>query len=208
MVRGGGVICKKLFGKKYGKKLPVWAGLFICWFLIGFWHGGNWNYIIGVGLFQWFIIVLGELFEPLLDKIVLVFHINTECFSWKIFRCIRTTFLFMIGLSMFRCYNGMTQVFDVYKAAFDVYNPWILFDGSLQCLGLDILEIRILTGSLIILSLSAAIKILSKKSVRAWLWEQNIAAQWIIWIALIFAVITFGYYGPGFNPESFIYNKF
>ncbi|MBQ4275760.1 MAG: hypothetical protein II717_04440, partial [Lachnospiraceae bacterium] len=36
-----GGLTKKVFGKKLGKKIPVWIGLMISWFLVGFWHGGG-----------------------------------------------------------------------------------------------------------------------------------------------------------------------
>ncbi len=60
--------CKKRLGKNYENKynIPVYLGLLISWFLIGLWHGGGWNYIFGVGLYMWLIIVSGELLKPFL----------------------------------------------------------------------------------------------------------------------------------------------
>ena len=58
-----GAESKKAFGKKFGKKVPTWIGLMISWFLIGFWHGGQWNYIIGVGIFFGVVIILSEMLE-------------------------------------------------------------------------------------------------------------------------------------------------
>ena len=57
---------------------------------------------------------------------------NRDCFSYHAFQVIRTFILFTIGLSMFRCYNGLGQVKEVWKAAFAINNPWIFFDDSLN----------------------------------------------------------------------------
>jgi len=39
------------FGKTASKAIPTYIGMFITWFLVGFWHGGTLNYLFGSGLF-------------------------------------------------------------------------------------------------------------------------------------------------------------
>lgn len=62
--------CTKKIGKSYEKKfnLPVYMAMFITWFLIGFWHGGKWNYIFGSGLYYWFVITVSEICSPLFSR--------------------------------------------------------------------------------------------------------------------------------------------
>ena len=121
---------KKLFGKKVGKKLPTWIGLMISWFLVGFWHGGGWNYIFGVGIFYGFIIVAGDVLSPFLGWLVKLLRINVEAFSWKAFRVVRTWFFFGFGLSFFRAGNLMDGLRNL-KLTFTISNPWIFFTGEL-----------------------------------------------------------------------------
>ena len=38
------------FGKKRGEQITTFTGMFVLWFAVGIWHGGDWKYIIGSGL--------------------------------------------------------------------------------------------------------------------------------------------------------------
>jgi len=93
---------KKVFGKKWGKKLTTYCGMFILWFTVGLWHGGATKYIIGSGLLHWFYIVSGEIFEPLFNKIAKILHINKENFLFKFWQIVRTFILVCIGDLFFR----------------------------------------------------------------------------------------------------------
>ena len=203
-----GKATKKTFGKKWGKKIPTWCGLFISWFLIGFWHGGAWNYIIGVGLLFWAIIVVSEMLEKPVTFVVDKIGFNRDCFSYHAFQVIRTFILFTIGLSMFRCYNGLGQVKEVWKAAFAINNPWIFFDDSLYALGLDVKDMHVLWFFMLVLILSGFIRYYTKKSIRQLVAEQNIVFRWILYLALFFAVIIYGCYGSGYDAADFIYQQF
>ena len=55
----------------------------------------------------------------------------------------------------------------------------------------------------------AAVSVLgNKKSVRSRLKETHIAVRWVILLALLWCVVVFGIYGPGYNPADFIYGGF
>lgn len=203
-----GAKMKKRFGKKYGKKIPVWLGLFLSWFLIGMWHGGAWNYIVGVGLLMWLFIVLGELCEPLFGWLIRKLQINTECFSWRLFQSVRTFCCFAIGLSLFRSYGGLMEGMKIWKSALSTFNPQILLDGSLLKLGLDAKEMGVLVAALCVLAISGILRIYLKRPLRDWLAEQNMAFRWIVLYILAFAVIIFGCYGIGYDSSAFIYEAF
>lgn len=199
---------KKAFGKKTGKKIPTWIGLMISWFLIGFWHGGQWNYIIGVGLFFGFIIVSGEALEPFFKKVIALLKINTEAVSYRIFQRLRTFFFFMVGLSFFRSYDGFGVGLKIWKNALTVFNPWIFFDGSLLNLGLTQKDINILFFWGIVLAGSGLLTFFTKKSLRELVAEQNLVFRWILYFILLFSVLILGCYGIEFSSASFIYQRF
>lgn len=202
-----GKITKKLFGKKYGKKIPTWIGLMLSWFLVGFWHGGHWNYIFGVGILFGVIIILGDALSPVFAKITALLKINTEAFSWKAFRVVRTWFFFMTGLSFFRA-GGLRTGFNNIKLAVSVFNPWILFDGSLYRLGLTATDYHILLFFIGIAVTAGLLKYFTKKSVRELISRQNTVFRWILYLLLIYAIIVYGCYGVGFSSASFIYQGF
>lgn len=198
---------KKIFGKKYGKKIPIWCGLFFSWFLIGFWHGGSWNYIIGVGLWMWFAIILGDAAGNIFKKAASLLSIRMDCFSWRLFQSIRTVMLFAFGLGIFHAAGFMSGL-KIYKAGFSVFNPWIFFDESFLEMGLTAIDYRILRLSALIIVAAGMVRFVKKISVRKWIAGQNIAFRWLIWIGLFLIVLIYGKYGPGYDAAEFIYRGF
>lgn len=199
--------CKNKFGKGYEKKfnLPVYLALFISWFLIGLWHGGGWNYIFGVGLYMWAVIVIGELLSPIFSWFTKILRINTECFSWKLFQRVRTFIFFIFGLSFFRA-ESLRDGFAMWKSAFSLCNPWIFFDYSLYKLGLTKDEWLILLIGLIILAIVSILQ--QSGSVREKLHRQNFVFRLLLFVVIVVMIINWGCYGADFVAEDFIYGRF
>lgn len=199
--------CKKKFGKGYEQKfnLPLYVSLFVSWFLIGLWHGGGWNYIFGVGLYMWFVIVLSDITKPLFDKLKATFKIKTDCFSYRLFQRVRTFILFMFGLSFFRA-NTLEDGLLMWKAAFAEFNPWILFDKSLYYLGLEKEECFIVFIGLLIVFIVSFVK--QKGDVREQIRKQNFTFRVLIFAVLFVLTVAWGYYGMGFEAANFIYGRF
>ena len=200
-------ITKKRFGKKVGKKIPVWLGLMISWLIIGFWHGGGYNYIFGVGVYMGIIIVASEIIETPTKKIVLALGLNQEAISYKLFQMLRTFILITIGNSFFRAVS-LADGFRMWKRFFEVINPWILFDGSIYNLGLAEIDVKILFFSVVLLIIVGIIKIEKGEEIRVLIASQNIVFRWGIYIALLLIVVIYGKYGPGYSASEFIYKGF
>lgn len=205
--QGIGAKIKKKFGKKAGKKIPLYLVTMISWFIVGFWHGGGWNYIFGVGLFYGIVIVLGQILEPQFKGWIRILKINTECFSWQLFQMARTFLVLVFANSLFRAVS-LKSGFQMWKMAFAQWNPWIFFDKSLYELGLNQTEWEILMASMLVLLGCGLLRYFLKMPVRQWLGRQNLLFRWGIMILLIVWVFVYGYYGPGFDAQSFIYFQF
>jgi len=96
-----GSFAKAKLGKKQGKKIPSYLAMLVLWLAMGLWHGGDWKYIIGEGLWYWFVIVLGQIFEETFKKI----RKKTgffDSFVWKMIQIIRTNLIFAFGMIFFR----------------------------------------------------------------------------------------------------------
>lgn len=197
--------CKKRFGKKVAKTLPTQVGLIVPWFFIGFWHGGSWKYICASGLFFYIMIVGGQLLQPIFDRIKALLKINTECFSWVLFSRIRTFILFTMSVSVGRALS-LKHGIAMWKQCFAEFNFHILFDGSLANIGLDKPDLMVLVVSLLVLFVISLLQ--QKGSVREMLARQNLVFRWGVILALIFSILIFGYYGPGYDATSFIYGQF
>lgn len=196
---------KKRFGRKAANQITTWLGMLIVWLLIGLWHGGDWKFIIGMGLWFYACIVLGEILKPVFSRLIRLLRINTETGGWHFLQSCRVFILAAIGNVFFRL-PDLRIAAEVIKRAFSVWNPWILFDGSLYQLGLSEKNCRLLV---VCLTFGVLISQLQRKeSVRAMIRRQNIALRWTIWIALIVSIVVFGMYGPGYEQTAFIYQQF
>ena len=196
---------KNKLGKKASKKITLYLSMLIMWLIIGIWHGGAYTYILASGILQFIFILLEDLLEPVAVKVTSFFKINREVFSYRLYQVIRTFFLFTFAMIFFRA-ASISEGISIIKNAF-VWNPWILLDhSSLFNAGLDILDFRVLVISLIILFV---VELLSRKeNIREKFFEQNIVFRWSIVFILLFMIIIFGCYGPGYDTTSFIYRQF
>ncbi len=196
---------KERFGKKRGKQLTTFVGMFVLWFTVGVWHGGDWKYVIGSGLLHWCYIVTGELLTPFFQKTMERMHVKPQSKWLDVFRMVRTFFLVCIGLVFFRAESVSHAVHMLWKAV-SVWNVGALFDGSIFTLGLDMIEFVIAVVSLLIL---LAVSLLQQKgSVRERIAGMKLPVRWMIWYALLFYTILLGYYGPGYSAAEFIYQGF
>lgn len=196
---------KQKFGKKRGKQYTTFAAMFILWFTVGVWHGGDWKYVIGSGLLHWFYIVMEELLEAPCGKLLDRLHISRDNKGINLFRVLRTFFLVCIGDLFFRA-QSVGAAAAMLKAAVSVWNPQILWNGALFTLGLDKIDFAIAVVSLLILS---AVSLMQRKgSVRDLIAKQILPVRWAVWYALLFSVILFGCYGPEYSAAEFIYQGF
>ncbi len=195
---------KAKFGKKAGKKVPTYFGLLILWFTVGFWHGGLWKYIFGSGLIHCFYMIISMLFENQFKQVNKFFGFNTESFSFKMFRRIRTTLLVCSGFVFFRAESFMTAI-DMYKKM-GTFNLNIIATGGVTALGLEYPDLIVLILAVVLLFVISHLQ--QTGSVRDALSAQNLPFRWICYIGLFLIVLVYGQYGPGYNAASFIYQNF
>lgn len=202
---------KKKFGKRFGKFVPTAIGMFFLWMVMGMWHG-SFKYIIGVSLWYWTILILGDLLSPVLDKIIRLFNVNTESFSWHLFQSIRTYLIYAVGAVFFRT-DGFGQAVKLLKSLITMFaggstpNSWVLFDGSILNFGVSYGDLNIIIFAVAML---AVVAVLREKYgyARNWMEKQILVFRWMIWITLFVIVLVLGNYGPGYNASEFIYQGF
>ena len=196
---------KEKFGKKKGKQYTTFAAMFILWFTVGVWHGGDWKYVIGSGLLHWCYIVLEELLAAPCARAMDRMHIRADGKGIAVVRVLRTFFLVCIGDLFFRA-ASVGDAFAMLRKAVAVWNPQILWNGALLNLGLEPEELLIALVSLLILWLVSCLQ--QKESVRERIGRKPLPVRWVIWYALLFYVILLGCYGPGYSASEFIYQGF
>ncbi|MEY8335440.1 hypothetical protein AALB53_20425 [Lachnospiraceae bacterium 47-T17] len=201
---------KKKFDRKVSKFLVNAIGMFVLWMVMGIWHGGM-KYIVGVSLWYWFILMLGELFIPVFLKVASLLNMKTESFAWHLFQSSRTYLIYAIGATFFSVgvSEGLSLLQDAWKVLTvkNYANPWIFFDGSILDLGITYGDINIFVISILMLLVVAVLR--EKYGyARIWIQKQSFIFRWLIWIGLFIMVLIWGKYGPGYNASEFIYQGF
>lgn len=199
---------KKHFSKRIAKFVPWTVGMGILWFVMGFWHGSV-QHILGVSVWFWTLLVIGELCAPISKRMITLLHIDTECFSWHLFQSIRTYVLYALGVVFFSA-SGLKQAIEHYIILFHTFgdwNPWIFFDGSITGLGVTLTDVNIIIMGVFCLFVVANLR--EKYGyARTWIEKQILPFRWFIWIWLFVMVLIYGMYGPGYDASAFIYEGF
>lgn len=201
---------KKRFGKKAGKFLTNAIGMFLLWMVMGIWHGGL-RYIVGVSLWYWVILMLGDLFAPVFRKVTDCLHMKTDSFSWRLFQSGRTYLIYAVGAAFFSLgIEGgimvLKQILLVISVK-DYANPWIFFDGSILNMEITYGDINII---LLVIWMLIVVAYLREKYgyARIWIQRQSFVFRWFMWIGLFVFVLIYGKYGPGYDAAEFIYQGF
>ncbi|MBQ9644183.1 MAG: MBOAT family protein [Lachnospiraceae bacterium] len=201
-------------GKKAGKQLATFAAMFLLWFLIGLWHGGDVKYVIGSGLLHWFYIVFGEATLPFFTRWNKKLHIPMEGRAADAFRVIRTFILVNIGNTFFRAASAGTAV-RILAGGFSSRGKSMLAGEGIGQLGLDRIEWLLLIFSVLVLMVFSFIQhrdelagLDDTHAIRRRIAALPLIPRWVFWFAALFFVILFGQYGPGYTAAEFIYQGF
>ena len=191
--------CKKKFGKKIGKKIPTIIAIFILWLIIGIWHGASYKYIFAAGILPWIYLTISELCEPLFKKLTDVLHINTEKFSYRLFESIRTIalmcfiWLFVLAPNFLSGFDLISNIFNMSNLDLRLTLPQIpytvIFIAGLIVLAVDYLQYK-------------------DKDVLELFNKQGIIFRYIVIFFMLYLILIYGAYGPGYNPADFIYGGF
>lgn len=184
--------------RKYINKMIV--------FLIsGLWHGASFSFIVwgGInGLYQ----VIGEILQPVRDKLISILHLNRDSLGHKFIHIVGTFILVDFSWIFFRGDN-FKEAIEIIKSMITIKNPWILFDGSLYKCGLDEKNFRLMFLGIIILLLADLCKRKGIK-IREVIVKQDYWVRWLFTAFVISAILTFGIWGPNYNEANFIYFQF
>lgn len=197
---------RKIFGNYLGKLIPTCLAMLITFLLVGIWHGSSMKYIV-FGLYNGFWIILGILLGPVLkDWNEKKLHVNTGTRSWHLFKILATMLIVMVS-KVFGIAPDMYSSMQIIRSMFTVFNPWVLFDGSLLSYGLDGANLMILALATAVLFF-VSLKQEQGVHLRDELAKQNLAFRWIFYLGAVFCILIFGIYGIGYDAASFFYMQY
>lgn len=193
-----------LGGSRKGK-LRTYCNTMLVFLASGLWHGASWNYVVW-GAMHGVVQIFGDVTKPLREKLTALLHVNTDCFSYRLFRTVWTFIIVDIAWIFFRA-NGTRAAIDMLRRMFMRFNPWIFTDGSLYTLGLDSKNFWLLVFCTLAMFLVDKYRE-QGKCVRGTLAKQNLPFRWAFYYIGLLTLIIFGVYGVGFDASQFIYFQF
>ena len=193
-------------GIHIAKVLPTSIASLIVFFLVGVWHGANWKYV-AFGIWNGGIIMISTLLAPVFEKVNKKLHINSQSLWFRLFQMLRTFIVVLIG-----------YVFDVAPNFTDAMRTFrlILTDIHLsttveqvQSLGLFTMDFVLLTiCTLVLFAVSIIQEKRSDASLRQIIDQKHFLIRLMVLAFGILVLLTFGVYGPAYDPASFVYMQF
>lgn len=197
---------RKRFGRHIGKQIPAAIASFIVFILVGAWHGSSFKFV-AYGIYNGIFVLSEPMLLPVYEKMRLKLGIeDSEAGTFVVFQMLRTTFIVVIGRFFSRAASFKTSM-SMISRTFQVWNPWVLFDGTMLEFGLDESQFKVLFIALLILFVVSYAQEKGVK-VRDWLLEQPLIFRWAIYIVSIIGILVYGYYGPSVSASDFIYQGF
>ena len=203
-VRQIGKFAKKRFGKHIGRTLPIALGNLLVFFLVGVWHGAQWNYIIW-GIFYGFIIAISGLMKPVWNYLNQKLHISVQSRSFQLFQILRTFWITCVGCIIFRAVT-LTDGWRIFLKCFHFYEFPLDIKKELVSFGLNGKNYVVLLIGLIVLLIVDILQ--EKKSVRERIEKRSIWIRWGLYLVAFLIILLFGMYGPGYDQTQFVYMQF
>lgn len=173
-------------GKHTGRMLPAALGNIVVFFLVGLWHGAQWNYIFW-GLYNGIVIAVSDFISPLYGWLNEKLRINTESKIFRLFQIVRTFIIVNIGWyfdrveSLENCLQYMRNT---------------LFDFGLDSFRelRAIVFINIAPRAYVIVALASLLVLVNsilceqKKDVYELLHRRNIVVRWAIYLLMLILI--------------------
>lgn len=197
---------RKLIGDFAGKKVAPFIAMFLVYFLVGFWHGAEWKYIV-YGIWNGVFIASGILLVDVYAKIKKCLHIHEDRFLWRLFQIIRTFIIISVGRFFSRAASVGTAFSMIKSIATRISDVSFLKEKGLEQLGLDRWNWILLFAGIILL-LIVDIEHEKGRSIRDRVAKQNVIFRVLLVSFTITAIVILGVYGPGYDSVGFIYQQF
>lgn len=193
---------RKKLGNHFGPLISGAVALFAVWSLNGLWHGAGWPFLL-FGMYHFFMILLGNIFEPVVIKVCDKLHINRKNIFYRIFQSIKMTIFIFIGELFFRA----PTVEVGFKMLTNIFTNFTFKMKEFKAINLDAQDYIILIISIIFIFIIGLLKE-RNVNIREEISKKNAVIRWSLYLFLILAIAFFGAYGIGYAPVDPIYADF
>lgn len=192
-----------LGGSRKGK-VRTYINLAVTFLISGIWHGAGLRFAVW-GMMHAAYQIAGRLTQNIQRRAAKLAGLDRapEAALW--IRRIWTFLCVMAAWIIFRA-ESLRKGIRMIASVFQVRNVWIFTNGAL----LEMMEWRewaVLAVSVLILAL-VSFRQERGVSVSELILRQPVYVRWLVYLAAIFAVMTYGVYGAGYDAQAFIYGGF
>jgi len=153
-----------LGGSRKGR-LRRQINLLLTFLVSGFWHGDGLHFIAW-GLLNGVYQMIGGWTAPLRAFLYRTLGIGEESLAWRLYKRVNTFALVTLAWMLFRC-PTIRQALIMFRNMVTVWNPWVLFDGSIEkCGSMNLKQWHILQISLALLAVFSLLQEKYRASVR------------------------------------------
>ena len=192
-----------LGGNRKGKARQ-YLNTLIVFAVSGLWHGAAWTFMLW-GIAGAAYMIIGKLLLPTRIKICNILGVNRESFGFKTLQRFLTFFLIASLVDIFSV--GTLKECAVYlKRMLTVWNPWVLFDGSLFDLGISATDWQVAAAAGAVMLMASVLR--EKGYGCKFIIKQNPAFRAALFLTLVFAIVIFGVYGSAYSASAFVYAGF
>lgn len=184
-------------------KLRKYYNIMVVFIASGLWHGAAVNFIVwGTlhGLYQ----VIGDILKPVKKAVITTFRINTNASIYKLFQVLVTFILVDFAWIFFKASSFTSAITLIRNMIY--FNPEIFTNGSVYKLGLEPLDFLV---AILGIGLVLGENMMQRtKRLTSELSKRNIVFRWSAYLTAVVIILIFGMYGPGYDPQQFIYFQF
>lgn len=195
--------CREHINDGFGKRVPLYLPMVIVWATTGMWHGSESRYVVW-GLLNCVFIMIGTEMEPVSEKIVNRFSLDESKLYMKLYRAGKTFWL-MAFLRLFDISKSPADAFLAFKYAF---LNWRMFNINEVYTTLKLPYEDLIVVIIALLVVLCVSLVQRSGAIRARILNKSSLVWWSISTALLVAVLIYGYYGPGYDSQAFIYLQF
>lgn len=186
-------------------RLRKYFNVMVTFLVSGLWHGSSWNYIIW-GFLHGAYQIFGDLTKSARTKVLTWMSVDMNGIVHKNLRRLITGALVTFSWIFFFA-KGTKHALQIIHHMVTSFQMWTLFDGSVFEVSLSRPEFGVLMIALMIVFAVDVLKY-RKFNIQGWIEQQHVVFRWVLYYAVLFAIILFGIYGSGYSASAFVYFQF
>ena len=193
-----------LGGSRKGR-IRTYINLILTFLVSAIWHGAGLRFLVW-GMMHAAYQIIGDLTRNIQRKAATILGLGESAGLTLWIRRVWTFLCVMAAWILFRAESlkkGLQMLFSMFR----VRNLWIFTNDSLLQMGLEWKEWMVLGVSVLILFV-VSIKQEQGVSFSELIFRQPLYVRWLLYLAAIFGIMTYGGYGQGYDAQAFIYGGF